>query len=361
MADNMEIRVNPLPSRTWNWLKMNDSPLAARPLTAGGKLAVSGLTPGLAWTDGVTPDDRWAEVETGMGRELDRLLDKAPAALLTAEPGAHPAEPVVIRWTCPDGGQAADRVLIEAGADSELSVILVLGGGRDGLGAVQTKVRAAAGGKVRVYVIQMMDGTAVSLCDYGAVCGENARAELVRLELGGAQGYTGVYTRLDGDNSEFAADAGYHVRGGQRLDMNYTVRHVGKKTRSEMRASGVLEEDASKIFRGTIDFPRGCRGAKGSETEEVLLLGNKQVNQTIPLILCQEEDVEGDHGATIGRLDEQVLFYMASRGISRAAAERIIAQARLDAVSALIPSDAVRAEIADFLKPEGEGDSHEEL
>ena len=39
MADNMEIRVNPLPSRTWNWLKMNDSPLAARPLTAGGKLA----------------------------------------------------------------------------------------------------------------------------------------------------------------------------------------------------------------------------------------------------------------------------------------------------------------------------------
>ena len=52
---------------------------------------------------------------------------------------------------------------------------------------------------------------------------------------------------------------------------------------------------------------------------------------------------------------------MGSRGIIRAAAERVIAQARLDAVSALIPSDAVRAEIADFLKPEGEGDSHEEL
>ncbi len=361
MADNMEIRVNPLPSRTWNWLKMNDSPLAIRPVTAGGDLAVSGLTPGLAWADGVTPDGRWADVETGMGREFDRLLDKSPAAILTAEPGTHPAEPVVIRWACPDGGQTADRILIEAGADSELSVVLVLSGGRDGLGAVQTKVRAAAGAKVGVYAVQMMDGTAVSLCDYGAVCGENARAELVRLELGGARGYTGVYTRLDGDNSEFAADAGYHVRGGRRLDMNYTVRHVGKKTRSEMRASGVLEEDASKIFRGTIDFPRGCRGAKGSETEEVLLLGDKQINQTIPLILCQEEDVEGDHGATIGRLDEQVLFYMASRGISRAAAERIIARARLDAVSALIPSDAVRAEIADFLKPEGEGDSHEEL
>ena len=246
MADNMEIRVNPLPSRTWNWLKMNDSPLAARPLTVGGKLVVSGLTPGLAWTDGVTPDDRWADVETGMVRELDRLLDKAPAALLTAEPGAHPAEPVVIRWTCPDGGQAADRVLIEAGADSELSVVLVLSGGLNGLGAVQTKVRAAAGGKVRVYAVQMMDGTAVSRCDYDAVCGENARAERVRLELGGAQGYTGVYTRLDGDNSEFAADAGYHVRGGQRLDMNYTVRHVGKKTRSEMRASTEAEVQTIK-------------------------------------------------------------------------------------------------------------------
>lgn len=50
------------------------------------------------------------------------------------------------------------------------------------------------------------------------------------------------------------------------------------------------------------------------------------VNQTIPLILCGEEDVEGNHGATIGRLDEKMLFYLASRGIPEEAARSLLAR-----------------------------------
>lgn len=62
-------------------------------------------------------------------------------------------------------------------------------------------------------------------------------------------------------------------------------------------------------MRGTIDFVHGCVGAKGDEKEDVLLVGDNMVNQTIPLILCAEEDVEGNHGASIGKLDENMLFY----------------------------------------------------
>ena len=58
-------------------------------------------------------------------------------------------------------------------------------------------------------------------------------------------------------------------------------------------------------------------GAKGDEKEDVLLVGDNMVNQTIPLILCAEEDVEGNHGASIGKLDENMLFYAATRGIPR--------------------------------------------
>ena len=71
--------------------------------------------------------------------------------------------------------------------------------------------------------------------------------------------------------------------------------------------------------------------------------------------------MEGNHGASIGRLDPQVLFYLASRGISRAAAEAMIARSKLDAVCALIPSPDVRREIAARLDANQEGAADDEL
>ena len=73
-----------------------------------------------------------------------------------------------------------------------------------------------------------------------------------------------------------------------------------------MTADGVLQGGAKKIYRGTIDFKNGSAGAVGDEKETVLLLSDDVVNQTIPLILCSEEDVQGNHGASIGKLDDEL-------------------------------------------------------
>ncbi|NWM55017.1 SufD family Fe-S cluster assembly protein, partial [Escherichia coli] len=83
------------------------------------------------------------------------------------------------------------------------------------------------------------------------------------------------------------------------VDMNLVVNHWGQKTTSEINAAGALKDDAQKIFRGTIDFKKGSAGSVGSEQETVLMLGDGVVNKTVPLILCAEENVVGNHGATI--------------------------------------------------------------
>ena len=88
-------------------------------------------------------------------------------------------------------------------------------------------------------------------------------------------------------------------------------------------------DSAKKVFRGTIDFKTGSSDSKGSENETVIMLGDDVVNKTVPLILCSEENVEGSHGATIGELDNDTLFYFESRGIGREEAERIMAYAAL--------------------------------
>ena len=169
-------------------------------------------------------------------------------------------------------------------------------------------------------------------------------------ELSGKNRYEGCEIKLAGDGSSMSAEIGYVAAGKERLDMNYCVRHIGKKTECAINAAGALRDTAFKLFRGTIDFVKGSAGSVGNEKEEVLLIDEKCVNQTIPIILCAEEDVVGNHGATIGKPDEELLFYLESRGIPAQECYNMLAAAKLLAVCGKIPDDGIRNEIHDYIK-----------
>ena len=166
-----------------------------------------------------------------------------------------------------------------------------------------------------------------------AKCPERSRLETVKLVLGRGDTYTDTNVTLEGCKSSYKADIGYFAAGTQRLDFNVAVDHFGKDTESEINAAGALKDAASKVFRGTIDFKTGSAGSVGNEHETVLMLGDNVINKTVPLILCAEENVVGNHGATIGELDDDTLFYFESRGIDRETAENILAKASVERVA----------------------------
>ena len=258
-------------------------------------------------------------------------------------------------WTvlCVDykNGSYQNRLCLDAKENSRLNVLIVFrsGEGAQGTSSFQVKVHAEKNAKVQLQEVQLLGAGYTCLSDIGASCGENATFELLKLELGAGKVYAGCLTELEGKKSAADAKIGYYTSVNQKLDMNYTVRHRGKKTESMMEVSGVLQDGSSKLFRGTIDFVPGCAGAKGTEREDVLLLGDDIVNQTIPLILCAEEDVEGNHGASMGDLDDATLFYLCSRGLSREEAERMVARARIDALNELVADEAVQKQVQEFM------------
>ena len=100
-------------------------------------------------------------------------------------------------------------------------------------------------------------------------------------------------------------------------DFNYELRHRGRKTECEIDANGVLTGTSKKVYRGTIDLVHGCKGATGTERETVLLANKGVDNKTVPVILCDEDDVAGNHGATIGHVRDEQLFYLACRGLDQ--------------------------------------------
>ncbi len=286
---------------------------------------------------------------TGLGLEYEQLLDEAAAEyeLLEAAPQTDAKEPVLWSIDFQDGNDACGGQLIHVGEGSRLTVVLSIRSAQKagGTAALSTRIVLEKGAQLTLVKAQLLGEKFVCLDDTGAALREDAALRMIQIELGGARVYVGTQTELVGSRSSFEAKVGYLGREKRTIDVNYNVVQRGRKTSSLMAFDGVLDDGSAKSFRGTIDFRRGSKGSKGDEQENVLLLSDDIVNKTLPIILCEEEDVEGRHGASIGQLDEEMLFYMATRCIDRSEAEQIMVRARLGAVVREIPDLPLRAEL----------------
>ncbi|MCR4598971.1 MAG: SufD family Fe-S cluster assembly protein [Acetatifactor sp.] len=207
------------------------------------------------------------------------------------------------------------------------------------------EAKLAKEAKLHLVLLRKKDAAERCFTDVRVRLEEDAEFTWHRLILGGKETYDNVSVELAGKGSRFAADLGYDLKGEEKADVNCEAIHLGKKSESKIRSFGVLAKKAEKLLRGTIDFRRGCAGAIGNETEDVLLLDDTVHNQSVPMILCTEEDVIGNHGATIGRPEERLLYYMASRGIDEAQALVLLSRAKLEAVLHQIPDEDIQQTI----------------
>lgn len=345
----IDMTVNRLPAPTWNRLKMNESKLADVMISGScePKVALQGSVCLNKSTGGNVVGKNccscansincsvhgfnFGAVATGMGEDMEKLMQ--PQALrLVADAQAKSTASVTLRYN--DGENFYNKVEIEAKEGAEITVIMtyISTAVAAGTAAVQTKVIAAKGAMVQLVQVQLLGQEFLHLNDVGCELAEDASFDVLQLQLGGSRIYNGVRTALKGDCADFKAAIGYYGRQSQRLDMNFVADHFGRKTTCDMTADGVLMDGAFKIYRGTIDFKNGSSGAVGSEHETVLMLTDDVVNQTIPLILCSEEDVQGTHGASIGKLDEDLLFYLCSRGFNEQEAVDMMAKAKIESL-----------------------------
>lgn len=345
MKEEMNMKINQLPAKTFGWLHMNATDVSG--VTAKQTIKIETQKPESVVC--VLSDDKLQQVETGMGKDMDQLREniKGTPTFFESQEGIKEADPVHLKFFYHDGVKDYHEVGFHVKKDSSLTIIMDYQSekSKDGLAAVQTKIVAEENSKVCLVQIQRLGEGFQCMNDVGVVCEDGAEFDVIHLILGGKDTYLGCRTNLHGQKSSMNAQIGYQVLGNGKLDMNYVADHRGKRTISDIKASGILNDHGFKLFRGTIDFKKGASGAKGNEKEDVLLLDDHVVNQTIPLILCAEEDVEGNHGATIGKLDEEDLFYMQSRGLTEEEIYRMMAKARISAVCQKIPDEKTRDEI----------------
>lgn len=341
----MNLLVNKLPSITWNHLKMNETRVDLEENLEGFQPKADYNPAEISWNG----SSGFAPVLHG---DLDPVTAAAPAGLAETKENEKMEAPLVLSYNYEKKQKAASRLVLHAKEGSLLKVVAVLSGDPE-ISVLQGEILADKNAEIQVFLIDLLGEKSLCMNHMAGLALEGAKIQVIRLDLGGEKIYSGMNMDLKGFESSFCSETGYHVKPKQVLDMNYVAVHEGKSTEATMEVNGTLEEGAKKIFRGTIDFRQGCAGAKAAENENVMLMGDEMVNQTIPVILCKEEDVEGSHGASIGQLDDKVLFYLGSRGISKEAAQAMIAQARIDAICEKIPVESVRAQVREFEEVRG--------
>lgn len=137
----------------------------------------------------------------------------------------------------------------------------------------------------------------------------------------------------------------YLGREDQVLDLNYIGELRGKKSEIKIEAQGALKDTAKKHFKGTIDFKKGSKKAKGNENEFCMLLSDTAKSISLPMLLCSEEEVEGNHSSAAGKLDNKALFYMMSRGFDKKAAMKLAVKARFNEIIQKILDEALKNEV----------------
>lgn len=372
------VKTNVVPSITWNWLKSNNDIVTVDAQFSTAVPAISneknvqisegctinkilsadfgsgvfnktnGKVKDLRNQDGTTnPKEDSSKIPDYSNHPLLQVLNQTvnnPQMITISKPFE---KPLILTFDFDKPSAAAQ--IIYAKENTKGTIILIYKGNGP-TSILQTKVYAENYANIHLIKAQLLDSGALHFDDTQVFCEENASVKFTQIELGASHVNSGLHVNLNGYQSSFDSKVAYLCQNDQILDMNHIVYHYGKKSECNMQVDGTLKDNAQKAYRGTIDLKKGCCGAKGHEMEETLLLSPKTVNKSLPVILCDEEDVEGEHGATIGRLSSDILFYMQSRGINEKEAEVLMSRAKIQAAVDLIPDEQVKEQIGTFLE-----------
>ena len=142
----------------------------------------------------------------------------------------------------------------------------------------------------------------------------------------------------------------FRTTGKQHADFMVNMNHTVPQTSSNVIAKGVLDGSSTSVFRGMIKIAKEAQKTSSFLQDHALLISDKAIANNIPGLLIDANDVAAKHGATVGQLDEEQLFYLMSRGLTRNEAEQLIVNGFLGSLAVRIENTALREKFTDVMK-----------
>ena len=246
-----------------------------------------------------------------------------------------------------ENNQLVDIIKIKAEENSTLNLALDYFSKEDVKGFRHTiiEVEAEENSNVKIFLSQRFSLDILSIQSVYYKVKKNANVEFIQVDLGSKENYLSYIGELAEKEANVSINSIYFGKNNQKLDFNYVANQIVQATNYDLSIKGALADRAQKTCRATIDFKRGSSTSKGSEQEYVTLLSDDIRNVAVPILLCTEDDVEGLHAASAGKIDEDILFYIMSRGFSETEAKRLILESKFAETIDLIDNEEIRKRV----------------
>jgi Fe-S cluster assembly protein SufD len=257
--------------------------------------------------------------------------------------GVTVGEPIIIRHTGPaDGAGAGTRLIVRAGADSEVQVIEVFEGGGSGLLLPGTELLLEGAARVGYVGVQLLGPSTwtIGTLDIQAQAQATVRA--------GLAGFGGDYARLRTDCRLLGRGAtgdllaAYFGDADQTLDYRTFQDHVAPDTTSNLLFKGAVSDRSRSVYTGLIKVGKDARGTNAFQTNRNIKLSEDAWAESVPNLMIENNDVHCSHASAVGPIDEEQRFYLESRGIPTATAERLIVAGFFAEVFDQLPVGALR-------------------
>lgn len=207
------------------------------------------------------------------------------------------------------------------------------------------KLHAKKKANINVILINLMNQNSNNFISIENKLEEEAKVTYTIVDFGGKNSITNYYSNLKGISSKNILNTIYLGSKNQIIDLNYIAELRGEKTNIDIEVQGALKDNAKKHFKGTIDFKKGCKKATGNENENCMLLSDTAKSIALPMLLCSEEEVEGNHATSAGCVGDKELFYIMSRGFNKKEAMKLMVKAKFNKILENIENQQLKNEI----------------
>jgi len=177
------------------------------------------------------------------------------------------------------------------------------------------------------FQLQLQGKQAIHMTELHSVLLEKAKFNHMNLQLGAEVSRSEIMNSLSGEYAEIGLRGAYLGRVKQSHDTFTRINHDKPHCQSNQLFRGVLDEGGKSAFQGKVIVARDAQKTNADQSNKNLLLSRKAEANAKPELLIYADDVKCTHGATVGELDKDQLFYLRSRGLDEAAAKELLVEA----------------------------------
>jgi Fe-S cluster assembly protein SufD len=269
--------------------------------------------------------------------------------------GTVTPQPIHIVYITVDGARPAathPRTLVVAGPGAQCNIVETHIHAGESAAAyftnAVTEIAAANGAVVEYCKIQLEGSGAFHIGSVFAGLGRSASFRSTAIDLGGALVRNDVNVKLS-EGSDAVLNGLYIVNGSQHVDNHTALDHAEPHGTSRELYKGILDGQAKAVFNGRVLVRKDAQKTDSKQTNKNLVLSDSAVIDTKPELQIFADDVRCTHGATIGQLDAESIFYLKSRGIGASEARNLLTYAFAQDVVNLIKAEPVRAALEQAL------------